>query len=141
MPEGGNVNTTLTLPAIVVKLMSGTSSSSPGLQENIPTNAKIVLEDTACGVYYSTSFNGDTYSQLSSTEAALPVLSSSTTPTGASSASGILEYPGMPYATYKLCYDTGTKTLSSTTSFTNSGSGETETIYAGSATHTGTCTT
>lgn len=110
VPEGGAYSPTpplLYLPAIVLKLMTGTSAS-PGSEEAMPAGAYITVNDSGCAVDYSTQNNSSSYSSLSSGQAALPVLTTSTSPTAALSNFGILQYPGMPDGSYYICYGTGT---------------------------------
>jgi hypothetical protein len=126
---------TFTLPAMVVKLYSGTSSS-PGAEEALPTGAHLVITDSGCGVGYRTANNGLT--TVSAGQAALPLNSSY--PNLGTNDTGILEYPGMPYGTYSVCYDNGKgKTYSVPSTVTNSGSGEVVNVYAGSAATAAAC--
>jgi prepilin-type N-terminal cleavage/methylation domain-containing protein len=134
--EGGNTNVTLTLPAIVVKLYSGTSSS-PGSEEALPTGWHLALTDTGCNVEYSSANNAA--GLLTAGQAALP-LNASYPALGAND-TGILEYPGMPYGSYSACLDNGTKKVV-TTLPVNTGSGQVVNLYGGSVASslvTGTC--
>jgi prepilin-type N-terminal cleavage/methylation domain-containing protein len=119
-----------TLPALVVKLYSGTSSS-PGAEEALPAGSHLVITDTGCGVRYNAANNAAT--TLPAGQAALPLNASY--PNLGANDTGILQFPGMPYGNYTVCYDTGSggKTYS-VSPVKNTGNGEVVSLYAGSAT-------
>lgn len=125
---------TFTLPAMVVKLYSGTSTSSS--EEALPNGWHVQIKDTGCGVDYNTANNAA--GSLAAGQAALPLNSSY--PNLGTNDTGILEYPGMPYGDYSACIDNGSKYLV-TTLPANTGSGQFVNLFAGSVATTGTAGT
>lgn len=130
---GTGTPVSLTLPAMVVRLYTGKSSSSPGTEEPLPAGSHLRVKDTGCGV----SYIGYTTvaPTLTAGQAALPL---TTVVQAGSNDTGLLTYPGMPYGNYAVCYDNGSK--SSTATVTNQASGEVVNVYAGSLGTTGVCT-
>jgi hypothetical protein len=134
---GGTATTSpasLTLPAMVIRLYTGTPST-PGSEEALPTGGNLVVTDTGCGV----SYMGYTTTPpvLASGQAALP-LSLTPQTNGGSNDVGLLTYPGMPDGSYNVCFDNGSTHFGPLT-VTNQGSGEIVNLYAGSATISGRC--
>jgi Tfp pilus assembly protein PilV len=79
VPRGGEAGVTVTEPPINVKVMSGTSSSTPG---SVVTNATGYTEDTGCE---------NARRKFSSTP------------------SGELPHPGLPFGTYNFCVEVAAK--------------------------------
>jgi hypothetical protein len=129
---GGNANASLALPAMVVKVYSGTSAS-PGAEEALPSGWHIAVTDTGCNVNYSSANNAG--SSLPAGQAALPLNASY--PNLGANDTGILEYPGMPYGNYTACIDNGSKKVV-TTLPANTGNGQVVSLYAGSVPSSGT---
>jgi prepilin-type N-terminal cleavage/methylation domain-containing protein len=130
---GGSASTALTLPAMVVRLYSGTSSTVPGSEMTVPAGAHLIVTDTGCNMRYIGYTT--TPPAVTSGQAVLPLIT--TLKTGLNDA-GLLTYPGMPYGNYTVCYDNGTKHYGPMT-VGNASTGEIVNLYAGSATTTGTC--
>lgn len=122
----------LTLPSIVVRLYSGTTTT-PGSEIAMPASTKLVVTDTQCngGEHYV----GGPGVTVPANDSALPI-NSSPNLTGLSQDTGLLLYPGMPYGKYTVCYQNGTK--DSLASITNQATGEIVKIYNGSLA-TGAC--
>jgi type II secretory pathway pseudopilin PulG len=123
---GGNANVSLALPALVVKVYTGTSGS-PGAEEALPSGWHVALTDTGCNVNYSSANNSG--ASLPAGQAALPLNASY--PNLGANDTGILEYPGMPYGNYTACIDNGSKKVV-TTLPANTGNGQVVSLYAGS---------
>jgi hypothetical protein len=121
---GANTNVSLTLPAMVVRLYSGTTVKNT--QEiAMPANTSLTVTDNLCAVDYMSA----PPSPLSAGDAVLPL--SPTYVGGTANDTGLLKYPGMPYGNYTVCYkDAVGKVFKSTTA--NSGSGEIINLFAGS---------
>lgn len=124
----------LTLPSIVVRLYSGTTTT-PGSEIAMPASTKLVVTDTQCNG--GEHFVGGPGVTVPVNDSALPIRSSPVV-NGGTNDIGLLTYPGMPYGKYTVCYQSGTK--DSLASITNQGTGEIVKIYNGSLT-TGTCAT
>jgi hypothetical protein len=112
VPAGGNAVASMTLPAMVVRLHTGTTVATA--EERVPAGSHLVVTDTRCNLRYTTTL------------AASPVIN------GGSNDTGLLAYPGMPYGVYTVCYDTGTGLKTYSTTVTNKGSGEIIDLLAGS---------
>jgi hypothetical protein len=124
----------LTLPSMVVRLYSGTTTA-PGSEIAMPASTKLVVTDTQCdgGEHYV----GGPGVTVPVNDSALPI-NSSPVLNGLLNDTGLLNYPGMPFGKYTVCYQNGTKDSQAT--ITNQGTGEIIKIYNGSLT-TGTCAT
>jgi prepilin-type N-terminal cleavage/methylation domain-containing protein len=131
---GGSTTTTLTVPSIVVRLYSGTTTV-PGSEIVMPAASKLVVTDTQCDG--GEHFVGGPGVTVPVNDSALPI-NSSPVLNGGTRDTGLLGYPGMPYGKYTVCYQSGTK--DSVASITNQGTGEIVKIYNGSLT-TGSCAT
>jgi Tfp pilus assembly protein PilV len=130
VPQGASAGVGLTLPAMVVRLYSGTSIAN-NAEEKLPANTKLTVSDDGCNVDYISNLTTPAAGQ-----AVLPINTTYTVGT-TTSATGLLKYPGMPYGHYTVCYtDANNKIYSK--SVTNSGSGVIVSLLAGS-TVTGTC--
>jgi prepilin-type N-terminal cleavage/methylation domain-containing protein len=130
---GGTGTATLTLPAMVVRLYTGTSTATPGTEmTTLPAGAHLVITDTGCAM----SYRGYTSTPptLANGQVALPL----TAVQAGANDTGLLEYPGMPYGSYTVCYDNGTTSYTAS-ALTNTGNGELINLYAGSATAAGVC--
>jgi prepilin-type N-terminal cleavage/methylation domain-containing protein len=122
----------LTLPAMVVRLYSGTSAA-PGSETTVPVGAHLIVTDTGCSMRYIGYTT--TPPAVTSGQAVLPL--NTTLKTGVND-TGLLTYPGMPYGNYTVCYDNGTKHYGPLVK-QNAGTGEIVNLYALSATTTGLC--
>jgi hypothetical protein len=89
VPVGGNAPLLLHLPAMILSVYSGTSSSSPGTLVSKP---HVILTDQNCG-------------GSPPVKSGTPAIKH-TPPT---TTSGALADPGQPYGTYTVCADDGTK--------------------------------
>lgn len=127
LQPSGSTSVTVTVPAMVVHVWSGTSSS-PG-SETMPTH--VYVKDTGCNVRYYGYRLGTTAPTVSSgqspEQAALPLSSTYPSPT----TGGVLAYPGMPYGSYNVCVDNGSKWWS-VTGYTNNDTSSPINIYTGS---------
>lgn len=131
---GQNTNATVTVPPMVVKLYSGTSST-PGSEEAVPNGSELLITDP-CGTKYYGYLAGTTPPAVSAGQGNLPLNPGYP---ATASVTGLLSYPGLPYGGYTVCYDNGTKHYQPA-AITNTGVGETVKLYAGSATTNGKCT-
>lgn len=113
----------LTLPAMVVRLHSGTTITSAS-EEALPVGSHLVITDTGCNLRYAGN------------SSLLPLLTTVTR--GGATDYGVLQNPGMPYGSYTACYDNGTKHYAATV--TNKSPGEVVDLFAGAgALTTGVC--
>jgi Tfp pilus assembly protein PilV len=118
VPAGGTASVVLHLPALLLKVYTGTSSL-PGPLANTP---HVVLYDLGCGGSPPTAGGSP------------PI--SNTIPTNTT---GGLVDPGVPYGTYKVCADNGIKSISQASLPINDPvKGTTLTLYLGSGS-SGTC--
>ncbi len=131
LQPSGSTAVTVTVPAMVIHVWNGTSSS-PG-SEILPSH--VWIKDTGCNVRYQGYKLGTAAPAVSSgqspEQAVVPVSSTYPTPT----TGGVLAYPGMPYGTYNVCVDNGTSGTSkfwSVTNYTNSDTSLPINIYTGS---------
>ena len=127
---GASAGVALTLPAMVVRLYSGTSVAN-NKEEKLPANTKLTVSDDGCNVDYISNLTTPAAGQ-----AVLPINTTYTVGT-TTSATGLLKYPGMPYGHYTVCYTDATNKIYSK-SVTNSSSGVIVNLLAGS-TVTGSC--
>jgi prepilin-type N-terminal cleavage/methylation domain-containing protein len=130
---GTSKSVSLTLPAMVVRLYSGTTATTAQERTALPAGSHLVMSDTGCGVNYV----GYTAIPplLAPTQAVLPL--TTVTGPGGTNDTGLLKYPGMPFGKYTVCYDNGTKKY--TTTAVNQSTGEIVSLFAGSATTIGKC--
>jgi len=141
---GNTAATTLTLPAIVVRLYSGTGTisilggvvtlpGSAGSEIAMPAGSKLVITDTQCdgGEHYV----GGPGVTVPANDSALPV-SASPVINGGTNDIGLLAYPGMPDGKYTVCYQNGSQY--SQASLTNQGNGEIVNLFNGTLA-TGSC--
>ena len=132
----GNTTTTrLTLPAMVVRLYSGTTPTA-GTEMAMPAGSKLVITDTQCDG--GAHFVGGPGVTVPANDSVLPI-SSSPVLNGRTNDIGLLTYPGMPYGKYSVCYQNGSKDYS-VASITNQATGEIINLFNGGLT-TGTCAT
>ncbi len=111
---GGIANLTLHLPALLLKVYTGTKTV-PGALANTP---HVVLYDQGCGGSPPTAGGS-------------PAISN-TIPT---TTTGSLVDPGVPYGTYTVCADNGTKTVSAlNTAIKDPVNGTSLSLYLGSGT-------
>ena len=127
---GGTGAVNLTLPAMVVRLYSGTDTTSP--ETTLPTGGDLIVTDTGCNMRYV----GYTTAPppVSAGQAVLPL---TTTLGSGANDTGLLKFPGMPYGQYTVCYDDAGQ-MYGPVSVTNQGAGEIVNLFAG-ATTAGTC--
>jgi Tfp pilus assembly protein PilV len=127
---GGSTAASLALPAMVVRLYSG-SSVANNKETALPANSKLTVSDDGCNVDYVSGLANPATGQ-----AVLPI-NTGYAPPSTTSDTGLLKYPGMPYGNYTVCYtDSSNKIYSQ--SVTNSGSGVIVNLLAGN-TVVGTC--
>ena len=131
--SGGNPGVALALPPMVVRLYNGAPSAGTEIS-TMPAGSHLTITDTGCGLKYI-GYTGAAPSVL----AGQSILPLNTTPGSGVNDIGYLKYPGMPYGSYQVCYDTGSKMLATPVSVTNSGSGEFIQINVKNATLTGKC--
>jgi prepilin-type N-terminal cleavage/methylation domain-containing protein len=130
VPAGGPTSVSLALPAMVVRLYSGTTVTST--QEiAMPAGAKLQISDDSCSVDYISGLAAPAAGQ------ATLQLNTSYVPQSTVSDTGLLKYPGMPYGHYTVCYTDASNKIYSR-SVTNGSSGVIVNLKAGS-TVTGTC--
>lgn len=125
---GQPVNATVLVPPMVVRLWSGSSSTSPGSEEPLPASPSEIVITDPCGVKYY-GYYGTNPPSVGTGQGAMPL--NSNYPAG-SNVTGILSYPGLPYGNYTVCYDNGSKHTQATV--TNTGVGESVSLYAKSST-------
>jgi prepilin-type N-terminal cleavage/methylation domain-containing protein len=137
--EGGNASPSpaVVLPAMVVKLWSGTAAA-PGSEQALPVAWHVALTDTGCNVEYNTANNSA--ATLPAGQAALPL--NAHYPSLGADDTGLLEYPGMPYGAYSVCVDNGSKKVvttlpANTASSASQLGGQVVNLYAGSVASTG----
>ena len=142
--SGATTGTTLALPSIVVRLYGGTGvpgilgallplSPLAGSEQALPSGSKLVITDTGCAEHYV----GGPSVAVPSGDSYLPI-NPSPQLTGGANDTGLLGTPGMPYGSYTVCYQNGSKDTQVT--LPNKGSGEIVDLYNGSLA-TGTCAT
>jgi hypothetical protein len=111
--SGANSNVTVTVPAMSIHVYTGTTTGS---SEVAPTH--LYIKDTGCNVRYTGYKLGTGAPAVSSgqspEQADLPL--SATYPI--TTTGGVLAYPAMPYGTYNVCVDNGSKWWS-VTGYTN----------------------
>ncbi|MFN8161218.1 MAG: hypothetical protein U0R52_09295 [Solirubrobacterales bacterium] len=114
LTPGATVPATVQLPALNLTMWSGSSSTSPGSRV---ANAHVTVSDTSCSISGS------------------PVKRRYTT-----NSSGSLADPGLPWSTYNVCVDNGSrrKTVNGVV-VQNLTSGTTLTVYMGTGTTSGVC--
>jgi Tfp pilus assembly protein PilV len=118
VPAGGIANITLHLPALLLKVYTG-KSTSPGSLASTP---HVVLYDQGCGGSPPTA---------GGTPAISNVMQTNTT--------GGLTDPGVPYGIYTVCADNGSKSISAlNVAIKDPVNGTPLTLYLGSGTN-GTC--
>jgi hypothetical protein len=131
LTPGGTTNVTVTVPAMIVQVLSGKNGSSPG-SPVVP--AHVYVKDTGCNARYAGYPDNSppaSNAPPNSYQAWIAFNHSYAT----SSTNGVLMYPGMPYGTYNVCVDDNTNYWATTV--TNSGPGSLQVpIYMG-ATRTG----
>jgi prepilin-type N-terminal cleavage/methylation domain-containing protein len=130
VPPGGPASVALTLPAMVVRLYSGSTVSNAN-EIKLPASTKLTISDDGCNVDYISGLAAPAAGQAN-----LPI-NASYTPGSTVSNTGLLQYPGMPYGHYTVCYTDASNKIYSK-SVTNSGSGVIVNLLAGS-TVAGTC--
>jgi hypothetical protein len=130
---GVPVSTPLTLPGMVVRLYSGTSSTVPGSEITVPVAGHVIVTDTGCSMRYIGYTT--TPPTVTAGQAVLPL--NTTLKTGVND-TGLLTHPSMPYGNYTVCYDNGTKHYGPLV-VRNASTGEIVNLYAGSATVSGIC--
>lgn len=135
--SGGTPGAVLNLPPMVVRLYNGTPSAGTEIK-TLPANSHLTITDTGCGLEY-VGTTGTLPTTMPTGQATLPL---TTTAGSGVNDIGYLKYPGMPYGSYQVCYDTGgttSKTLAAPISVTNSGSGEFVQVNVQNATTLGKC--
>ncbi len=115
VPSGGSLPASVQLPALNLTVWSGTGSSSPG---SAVSNAHVIVSDSNC------SISGNPVKRTFSTNS-----------------SGKLADPGLPWSTYSVCVDNGSrrKTTSGVV-VQNLTVGTTLNVYMGTGTSSGVCT-
>jgi hypothetical protein len=135
VPAGGSPSAVVPLAPMVVRLYSGTPSTSTEITA-LPASSHLTVTDTGCGLEY-VGTSGTLPTTMPAGQATLPL---NTTPGTGVNDTGYLKYPGMPYGNYQVCYDTGTKKLGTpVTVAPNAGIGEIVQINVKNATTTGKC--
>jgi hypothetical protein len=136
LTPGGSANVTVPVPAMIIKVYSGTSTS-PG-NEVLPSH--LYIKDTGCGVRYTGYL--DNASPLPTGQQAYVAVNHLY---ANGTQNGVLMYPGMPYGTYNVCVDDNTSFWAAT-AVTNGGPGSRNlSIYMGAtrsgliASESGTC--
>jgi hypothetical protein len=113
LQPGGSTAVTVTVPAMAIHVYSGTTTAT---SEVMPSH--LYIKDTGCNVRYTGYKLGTGAPAVSSgqspEQADLPL--SSTYPI--TTTGGVLAYPAMPYGTYNVCVDNGSKWWS-VTGYTN----------------------
>ena len=99
-------NTPLTLPAMVVRLYTGTATS-PGSEMALPAGSKLIVTDTQCdgGEHF---VGGPGATTIPANDSTLPT-SASPNLSGLTQDTGLLANPGMPDGKYTVCFQNGTK--------------------------------
>ncbi len=124
---------TLTLPAMVVRLYSGTTTT-PGSEIALTSPSHLVIKDTGCGMRYMGYTT--TPPLVSTNQAVLPLKTAYGTGVNDT---GLLKFPGMPYGNYTVCYDTGAGKTYQASAVQNKGTGEIIKLYKGSAVTASAC--
>ena len=105
----------LALPAMVVRLYNG-SSVANNKEITLPAGTTLKISDDGCNVDYISGLSNPAAGQ-----AVLPINNTYAPPSNTSD-TGLLQYPGMPYGHYTVCYiDASNKVY--TQAVTNTGSG------------------
>ncbi len=116
----------LMLPAMIVRLYSGQTTSSSEIA--VPAGATLTVKDMGCGMRYVGYTGSGPAPVLSAGTSVLPLNTAYGSPD-----TGLLTDPGMPYGNYKVCYTDPTGKVYASASFPNQGSGEVVNLFAGSA--------
>jgi len=117
-PQGGTASLLLHLPAILLTVYSGTSSS----HDSLVSNPHGILTDQNCGGSPPTQGGSPAIEHVPTT-----------------TTTGSLSDPGQPYGTYTVCADNGAKYAQATVTNNDPVNGVSVTLYLGSGTP-GKCT-
>jgi len=136
LQPSSTTNVTVTVPAMLIHVWNGTSTS-PGSETFNFNTWHLWVKDVGCGLRYYGYKLGGTVPAVSAgqspEQAVLPLNSNYPT----STTGGILAYPAMPYGKYDVCVDNGSKYWS-VSNVTNNNSSGTINLYTGTGGTTGT---